>query len=70
MRLLVPGNTNSPSRFGLNGPGNSAASQSNWARTLDQECQQLRAKIEIVEASRWIRLGRTFGVGPEIRNTK
>jgi SAM-dependent methyltransferase len=44
--------------------------RTNWARTLDQECQQLRAKIEIVEASRWIRLGRTFGVGPEIRNTK
>jgi SAM-dependent methyltransferase len=39
-----------------------------WAQTLGQECQQLRAKIEIVQASRWIRLGRTFGLGPEIRD--
>ena len=42
--------------------------RTNWARTLDHECQQLRAKIEIVQASRWIRLGRTFGLGPEIRD--
>jgi len=27
--LLVPGNTNWPLEFGLNGPGNSATSQSN-----------------------------------------
>ncbi len=42
--------------------------RTNWARTLDRECQQLRAKIEIVQASRWIKLGRTFGLGPEIQD--
>ncbi len=40
------------------------AERTAWAQSLDAEVQQLRARDAIVEASRWVRLGRTFGVGP------
>ena len=39
-----------------------------WALQLDKERDALAAKLSAVEASRWVRLGRTFGIGPEHRN--
>ena len=39
-----------------------------WALQLDKERDALAAKLSAVGASRWVRLGRTFGIGPEIRN--
>lgn len=39
-----------------------------WALQLDKERDALAAKLSAVQASRWVRLGRTFGVGPELRN--
>lgn len=39
-----------------------------WALQLDKERDALASKLSAVEASRWVRLGRTFGIGPEHRN--
>ena len=37
-----------------------------WAQRLDRERQELQAKLDMVQASRWIKLGRTFGIGPQL----
>jgi SAM-dependent methyltransferase len=39
-----------------------------WALRLDERIRELEAKLSMVEASRWIRLGRAMGVGPELRD--
>ncbi len=39
-----------------------------WALQLDKERDSLAAKLGAVQASRWVRLGRTLGIGPEFRN--
>jgi SAM-dependent methyltransferase len=36
-----------------------------WAQSLDVEVEQLRAKVALFEASRWMRLGRSVGLGPD-----
>jgi len=36
-----------------------------WAQRLDAEVQRLEARLSMVEASRWVRLGRKLGLGPE-----
>jgi len=41
--------------------------RTNWALQLQAERDQLEAKLNLVEASRWIRLGRAIGVGPRVR---
>jgi polyhydroxyalkanoate synthesis regulator phasin len=35
-----------------------------WAQALDAEVEQLRRKLALLEASRWVRLGRRVGFGP------
>lgn len=40
-----------------------------WAQSLDSQNQQLTARVSNVTASRWYRLGRTLGLGPEIRES-
>lgn len=40
-----------------------------WAQSLDTQNQQLSARVSNVAASRWYRLGRTLGLGPEIRES-
>jgi len=37
-----------------------------WAQALAAELEQLRAKLAVLEASRWVRLGRSVGLGPDI----
>jgi SAM-dependent methyltransferase len=37
-----------------------------WAQRLQAEVEQLRAKLALVEASRWMRLGRRVGLGPGV----
>lgn len=37
-----------------------------WAQRLDGELQQLEAQMTLVRASRWIKLGRTVGLGPKL----
>ncbi len=39
-----------------------------WALRLDQEHQKLAAALNRIHASRWVRFGRTFGVGPELQD--
>jgi SAM-dependent methyltransferase len=36
-----------------------------WAQRLDAEVEQLRRKLALLEASRWVRLGRSVGLGPD-----
>ena len=38
-----------------------------WAQSLDARVQELEARLALVEASRWVKLGRTFGLGPGTR---
>ena len=38
-----------------------------WALDLEEANQHANARLRTIAASRWVRLGRVFGVGPEIR---
>ena len=38
-----------------------------WALKLQQQVDGLEAELNRIRASRWVRLGRAFGVGPEVR---
>jgi SAM-dependent methyltransferase len=40
--------------------------RSQWALNLDKEIQNLRAQIEALKESRWLKLGRRIGIGPQI----
>lgn len=37
-----------------------------WALRLEAELKQLETQVSMVRASRWVRLGRTIGLGPEL----
>lgn len=37
-----------------------------WAQELDARVRELEAALGMVQASRWVRLGRKLGVGPRI----
>jgi len=37
-----------------------------WAQSLDARVQELEARVAVMEASRWVRLGRAFGLGPAV----
>ncbi len=43
------------------------AERTTWAQRLDEEIAALRARLAEVEGSRWVRLGRAIGIGPEPR---
>ncbi len=36
-----------------------------WAQSLDAEVQELRRKLALLDSSRWVRLGRRVGLGPD-----
>jgi ubiquinone/menaquinone biosynthesis C-methylase UbiE len=38
-----------------------------WALTLERERSEFEQRLAMVQASRWVRLGRAFGLGPELR---
>lgn len=40
--------------------------RTHWALSLEQKIGELEAQLAQVQASRWIRLGRVIGVGPEL----
>jgi len=42
------------------------AERTRWAQSLDAEVAQLRRKLALIEASRWMRLGRRAGLGPDL----
>lgn len=37
-----------------------------WAKRLDERIQYLEAQLHMVRESRWLKLGRTFNLGPEL----
>ena len=37
-----------------------------WAQSLDAEIANLRAQLESIRGSKWLRLGRSIGVGPKV----
>ena len=37
-----------------------------WAQRLDAQLRELTARMEMVRASRWLKLGRTVGLGPDL----
>ncbi|HWZ30421.1 MAG TPA: methyltransferase domain-containing protein [Bryobacteraceae bacterium] len=39
-----------------------------WAQGLQQRLEQLEAQMRMIRESRWIKLGRTVGVGPQVRD--
>ena len=40
--------------------------RTHWAQQLERQVKQLEEQIALVSASRWLRLGRRFGLGPEL----
>jgi SAM-dependent methyltransferase len=40
--------------------------RTHWAQRLDAQLQQLEARLDMIRQSRWIRLGRTVGLGPQV----
>lgn len=40
-----------------------------WAQRLDDENQNLQQQISLVKGSRWIRFGRSIGIGPKLSNS-
>jgi ubiquinone/menaquinone biosynthesis C-methylase UbiE len=41
--------------------------RTNWAQRLDAEKQVLETRLSGVRESRWVRLGRTLGLGPDLK---
>jgi FtsZ-binding cell division protein ZapB len=39
-----------------------------WAEKLKAEVGQLERQVILMKESRWVKLGRTFGLGPDLRN--
>lgn len=37
-----------------------------WAQRLDEELEQAEAQLNMVRASRWVKLGKAFGLGPPL----
>jgi len=40
-----------------------------WARSLHKELESATARLNFAKASRWVRLGRAIGLGPDLRNS-
>jgi hypothetical protein len=45
---------------------NTVKERTNWALELQRERDASEAELAKVRASRWVRVGHAFGVGPEI----
>jgi len=40
-----------------------------WSEKLQREAQRLETQVILMKESRWVKLGRTFGLGPDLRNS-
>ncbi|MBI4893501.1 MAG: methyltransferase domain-containing protein [Acidobacteria bacterium] len=38
-----------------------------WAQQLDERVKQLEQTLSTIHGSRWVKLGRTFGIGPDLQ---
>ena len=52
----------------LHGTEKSLEERTKWAIDLEQRIQSLETILSRYRASRWVKLGSTFGVGPEVRD--
>jgi hypothetical protein len=50
----------------LNQAENTVIERTQWAQRLGAELETERARVEMVRQSRWIKLGRTAGLGPKL----
>ncbi len=41
--------------------------RTDWARRLDAQLQETTAQLEMVRQSRWLKLGRQLGLGPQVK---
>ena len=41
--------------------------RTDWARRLDASCRRRAAQLEMVRQSRWLKLGRQLGLGPQVK---
>ncbi len=41
--------------------------RTDWARHLDTQLQEVTAQLEMVRQSRWLKLGRQLGLGPQVK---
>ena len=41
--------------------------RTDWARRLDTQLKETAAQLEMVHQSRWLKLGRQFGLGPQVK---
>ena len=42
--------------------------RTNWALKLDEQIRQLNANLQVLRASRWVRLGKALGMSPRMRD--
>ena len=40
-----------------------------WAETLKAQADRLEQQVILMKESRWVKLGRKFGLGPDLRNS-
>ena len=43
--------------------------RTHWAQRLEEERSLLETRLEMIRQSRWVRLGRKIGIGPQVENT-
>jgi ubiquinone/menaquinone biosynthesis C-methylase UbiE len=45
---------------------NTVVERTHWAQQLDERVRQLEARITLIGHSRWVKMGRTVGLGPKV----
>ena len=45
------------------------AARTAWAEKLQVQAYRLEKQVTLMKASRWVKLGRSFGLGPDLRNS-
>lgn len=50
----------------LNQAESTVEERTKWAQALDGEIGNLKAQLDSIRGSKWVRLGRSFGIGPKV----
>jgi hypothetical protein len=45
------------------------AERTAWAEELSARARRLEEQVTLMKESRWVKLGRKFGLGPDLRNS-
>jgi SAM-dependent methyltransferase len=51
---------------GLDAAEATVIERTEWAQRLDRQLGLVRAQLEMIRQSRWVKFGRTFGIGPDV----